>query len=795
MAEIDRLTVVWDARFDRLEEKLNKVVRSTYGSADKIEKRLGAINDNVARRLGASSDNVRRALGNATTATLQELAPGADRYATALSNLGKAGLAAGFGIAALVGAAQQARAAIAFGDEIGDAAQRIGVTTDTLQEFRFAISQTGGDAADADEALSSFTQTLGRAQTLGGKSLKAFKALGLDPKEIGEADEALKVVLDRLSRIESESQRQGLAKALGLEKFIPLAREGTAKIDELREAAHKLGFVMSADLIARAGEAQDKLDALSQVVKVQLASAFVDMAPVILAAAQALADAARAVNTIAQAINEARPYLEKWIGLLSKANEVASLFNPFGQAKHVVDQVSKLLPNRKAADDQAILAQKANNKTKPPPFSVVDVSGGGGGGSRAARTPRDTTIQRTAEVERALQSAERDLLQAWQALVVNADARRGLATNLLALETEVRNAELDRQIADIQADDGLTKATKARLTKNLEIVRLEEGKVDALKQELVERDFVEAKAAEGLKLRSAELDAQAEVLQLAEGLARTAADRREIELRLLDLADQRERAEEEAVLASKTSTDAEKEIARRKLAQLEATRGAREAGVLKGTQGPLESFFDTLPKDVDDVNERMQALAADGIGSVVDGLADAVTGARSLKDVFRSVIAQMLADITRLNLQAALSRVFGNFSGGFGGGGGFGNFLSNFFGGAGGFNFTAPSGTPQFFADGTDYARGGLSVVGERGPELLNVPRGSQVIPNDVLRGLSSGVFRRPSGNPATTNHWSPSWNVSVNGAMSERDARRTGAQMGAAALREMALARKRGFN
>jgi hypothetical protein len=32
-----------------------------------------------------------------------------------------------------------------------------------------------------------------------------------------------------------------------------------------------------------------------------------------------------------------------------------------------------------------------------------------------------------------------------------------------------------------------------------------------------------------------------------------------------------------------------------------------------------------------------------------------------------------------------------------------------------------------------------MALVGERGPELVNLPRGSQVIPNDVLRGGMSG--------------------------------------------------------
>lgn len=39
------------------------------------------------------------------------------------------------------------------------------------------------------------------------------------------------------------------------------------------------------------------------------------------------------------------------------------------------------------------------------------------------------------------------------------------------------------------------------------------------------------------------------------------------------------------------------------------------------------------------------------------------------------------------------------------------------------------------FANGTNFAPGGLAMVGERGPELVNLPRGSKVIPNNALRG------------------------------------------------------------
>ena len=62
----------------------------------------------------------------------------------------------------------------------------------------------------------------------------------------------------------------------------------------------------------------------------------------------------------------------------------------------------------------------------------------------------------------------------------------------------------------------------------------------------------------------------------------------------------------------------------------------------------------------------------------------------------------------------------GPFGGG-GGGGLIGAFLSGL-------------GIP-FFASGTNYAPGGLAVVGERGPELVNLPRGAKVIPNHRITG------------------------------------------------------------
>jgi len=63
---------------------------------------------------------------------------------------------------------------------------------------------------------------------------------------------------------------------------------------------------------------------------------------------------------------------------------------------------------------------------------------------------------------------------------------------------------------------------------------------------------------------------------------------------------------------------------------------------------------------------------------------------------------------------------------------------------------------PIFLKDGTNSAQGGLTVVGEEGPELVNMPAGSQVVPHgqskklikdgyDILSAVSDAVGKKPA--------------------------------------------------
>lgn len=62
------------------------------------------------------------------------------------------------------------------------------------------------------------------------------------------------------------------------------------------------------------------------------------------------------------------------------------------------------------------------------------------------------------------------------------------------------------------------------------------------------------------------------------------------------------------------------------------------------------------------------------------------------------------------------------------------------------------------YAKGTDFASGGPSLVGEKGPEIVNLPQGAQVVPNDITRML---LDRERSVNN-TSNNTNNSYNITV---------------------------------
>jgi hypothetical protein len=143
----------------------------------------------------------------------------------------------------------------------------------------------------------------------------------------------------------------------------------------------------------------------------------------------------------------------------------------------------------------------------------------------------------------------------------------------------------------------------------------------------------------------------------------------------------------------------------------------------------LNSPLATFARESADIGKQLNQSAATELSNFGDAVADVVMKTKSFEDAFRSMANSVIRDLIRIGVQKSITGPIASALGGLFGMSGFGSVATD---GIGGFGPTAPPG----YASGTDFHPGGLAWVGENGPELLNLPRGSQVIPNEISRSI-----------------------------------------------------------
>lgn len=127
------------------------------------------------------------------------------------------------------------------------------------------------------------------------------------------------------------------------------------------------------------------------------------------------------------------------------------------------------------------------------------------------------------------------------------------------------------------------------------------------------------------------------------------------------------------------------------------------------------------------LNEKL-AEARDLSLDFAQGFTQDLLNGVSAMDALANAAGRLGDKLIDMALNQAINSLFGNLMGSLGGG------ASDPWAG-----MRIPG-----FAAGTNSAPGGLAMVGEKGPELVNLPRGSQVIPNDILRSMTAKPIDAP---------------------------------------------------
>ncbi|GEM_PF-2335911 len=550
------------------------------------------------------------------------------------------GFAAAVGVDAITGAIGRA---LDYASSLGEVAQQLGVTTDALQEYRFAATQAGLSQEDMDQSLSQLTRRIGEAASGTKAQAQAFETLGINVRDargnIIQAGDAIPLIADALKRVESPAARAALLMDLfgrSGQKLEPLLAGGAAGVNNLRDAARELGLVLSSEQIQSADDAADKLAAVKQVLEARIAGVVADNADEIVALADALA------NLADKAIKAAAGFA-KYLGVtrqqqadvrnITKAVEANTPGTPGQKAAASKRARDTYYENQgfnrtelpfglgtirsKFAEDTLGLAPTQTDRMLSGPVGTgaISIERLLGDGSKPAAAAMTASLSGMS-VE--LQRLNADLAIATAELTGNiqdrADAERQRIDADLAAEVERLKADSD--LADAERDKRIAVLQQIAAAEKTAIA-------DAALADIAEQRVRGEEQALGRRLEALRDDAR--TLEAQSRIALTLDARRAIEERLLAVMQEEERQRLEAAIAAGQIADAAKARA-----NLETRQEAERTGLQQGMAGPLQRYAN----DAKDTDTRIQEAAVRRIERLNATIADAMTNALGIEDPF-----------------------------------------------------------------------------------------------------------------------------------------------------------------
>lgn len=175
-------------------------------------------------------------------------------------------------------------------DDLQNAANKIGLTTDALQELRFAGQEVGVATNTTDMALQRFTRRVGEAAQGTGELKDTLKQYGIAVRDSEGNTRGVVDVLGDLADViagaESDQERLRIAfKSFDSEgaALVNMLRDGSHGLDQFKQRARDLGLVIKRDTVAEMAQLNrefekftDRLSKGAMVLGGMIAGAFHD---------------------------------------------------------------------------------------------------------------------------------------------------------------------------------------------------------------------------------------------------------------------------------------------------------------------------------------------------------------------------------------------------------------------------------------------------------------------------------------------------------------------------------------
>lgn len=252
-----------ELRIKEFEKQLQKAQRAANDNFSKVEKRGKQMGRRLESDIGRSVSKVGGLFKSFGGGLL-------------------AGVAAG-GAAGIVASLRQVAGSVA---AIGDEAKRAGVTTRVFQEWA-AVAQQARIPVDAlTDGLKELSLRGDEFAVTGkGSAAEAFERLGYSAAELKtklqDPSALLLEIIDRLGKFDKAAQLRISDELFGgqaAERFGVLIDQGAAGIRETIDQAHRLGNVLSDEVVQRAAEIDRQFNIVSRTVGTALKGAIVEAA-------------------------------------------------------------------------------------------------------------------------------------------------------------------------------------------------------------------------------------------------------------------------------------------------------------------------------------------------------------------------------------------------------------------------------------------------------------------------------------------------------------------------------------
>ena len=540
------------------------------------------------------------------------------------------------------------KAGLEYASSLGETAAQLGVTTKALQEYRYAASQAGIEQDQMDQALSQLTRRLGDAAAGAKEPAKALEKLGISVRDanghVRDAGDVIPLIADGLQKLESPAERAAVLVDLfgkAGQKLAPLLEGGAAGVNNLRNAAHELGIVLSDKDIQNADDTADKLSAMKQVLEAKIAGVVAENADAILAL----------VDAFTKLIVAAGNAVTAWKRWRSAQDDTAKAQDPGYTGSLFTIRRKTEIPTT----TRTVTMRSALGETFTGTKEIRLPKGGRGGG----RLPFGAAgrLQQNPKAVGGNLLAGLDLSQ-----FAPGSGTRGWMTAANDLVKPLTTADTLLQ--------RMAMKTGVQMVANFREAAVDGDRLASSAQSIIDRLFPD----------------QARARQYANELA--------------TLKQQYGSAAQNAAM----------------LAEAEARLRAEWIQSLPAINS-IAKGFERYGRASEDAADQAKAANVKIVQSTADMAQDVLSSINQLSNSIRGGgFLDILSAIIGIGVTLGKAGVFGKSVQGV---------------------LNQPVGAN---ANGTSYWRGGLSVVGERGPELVNLPRGASVTPNKDLRGMGGGI-------------------------------------------------------